>query len=141
LYAISIPENTVPGLRSDPSRRLVARPFIPVSLHGLSRSTSPYYALLDSGADSVLFPADLAEAINLGYIATGRFERAMGIAGQTAEIYYHNVRIQVLGDSKKLPIEVGFSHHLLIPILGRTFFRHFRAIVFKEEKEAVELKR
>ncbi|MFH1192708.1 MAG: hypothetical protein V1656_00075 [Candidatus Jorgensenbacteria bacterium] len=40
------------------------RPYIPVYLIGKTKSTpSPYYALLDSGADKVLMPADLAQEV------------------------------------------------------------------------------
>lgn len=125
----------------DPTKPLVARPYIPVYLLASSKRTvSPYFALLDSGADSVLFPADLAAEVGIDDIAGGRFEPAIGIAGQKADVFYHRAQIQVLGAPTLLPIEVGFSKDLLIPILGRTFFRHFRAVVFGEAKEEVELR-
>ncbi len=127
--------------RHDPTKPLVARPYIPVHLFANSKRTeSPYFALLDSGADSVLFPADLAEDVGIDDLADGRYEPALGIAGQKADVFYHRVQIQVLGAETVLPMEVGFSKELLIPILGRTFFRHFKSVVFAETKEEVELR-
>lgn len=117
----------------DPTKPLVARPYIPVYLLASSKRTvSPYFALLDSGADSVLFPADLAAEVGIDDIADGRFEPAIGIAGQKADVFYHGVQLQVLGAEMVLPMEVGFSKELLIPILGRTFFRHFNSVIFAE---------
>jgi hypothetical protein len=56
------------GKFRDPGAPLIARPFIPVYLIGYSQRTeSPYYALVDSGADGVLFPADLARDWNRRY--------------------------------------------------------------------------
>lgn len=125
----------------DPTKPFVARPYIPVYLLANSKRTvSPYFALLDSGADSVLFPADLAADVGIHDIAAGRFEPTIGIAGQKADVFYHRAHVQVLGAPTLLSIEVGFSKELFIPILGRTFFRHFKAVVFSEAKEEIELK-
>jgi len=125
----------------DPTKPLVARPFIPVYLHGNGKKTvSPYFALLDSGADRVIFPGDLAVEVGISNIETGEPEPTIGIAGQKADVYYHKLALQVLGDGKTLPTDVGFSKDIVLPILGRSFFHHFRAVVFAEGKEEVELK-
>lgn len=124
-----------------PNRPFVARPYIPVYLSNDSRRTeSPYFALLDSGSDTVMFPTDLAKKIGIDDIKTGHFAPAVGIAGQTADVYYHDLFVQVLGDATPVPVQVGFSDALVIPILGRPFFRHYRAVVFAETKEEVELR-
>ena len=39
-----------------------------------------------------------------------------------------------------LPLDVGFSRQVGLPILGRSFFRHYRAIIFNELNEEVELR-
>jgi len=69
--------------------KLVARPYIAVYLIGKTKRTlSPYYALLDSGADRVIFPSDLAVAVGIENIKDkGRFERTIGIAGQAVDVY------------------------------------------------------
>lgn len=123
------------------NRTLIARPYIPVHLHsGSQRTPSPYYALLDSGADSVLMPAELGEVIGITDFKSGNREDSIGVAGQRAEIYYHEIELQIVGSNRKLKIKVGFGEHIFIPLLGRTLFRHFKAVIFEETKEQLELK-
>jgi hypothetical protein len=131
----------IPFFGHDPRKPLIPRPLIPVYLHGKERSIrSPYYALLDSGADNVLFPADLTKEINIADIAQGRRESIIGIAGQRAEAYFFDLELQILGDTRRLLTVIGFSDQIFIPILGRSFFAHFKSITFSETKGEVELK-
>ena len=130
-----------PLLGQDPRKPLVARPLLPVFLVGKNhRTPCPYYALLDSGADRVIFPSELASHVGIYAIETGVRESAVGIAGQRADVYYHQLSIEVVGDLRALPTEVGFSREIVLPILGRSFFRHFRVVAFGELKEEVELR-
>lgn len=125
----------------DPRKPFVPRPFIPIHLHSKKKSTrAPFYTLLDSGADRVLLPADLALEVGLEDIGRGKGEAIVGVAGQQANVYYFDLELQVVGDSRRLAVPVGFSEVVYIPLLGRTFFAHFRSIVFEEQKEEVELK-
>lgn len=101
---------------------------------------SPYYALLDSGADRIIFPSDLALEIGINNIKTGRSEPTLGIAGQAADVYYHQASLQVVGDARKFSVEVGFSEKITLPILGRTFFAHYKAVIFYEPKGTIEFK-
>ena len=131
----------IPFRGHDPQKPFIARPFIPVYLHGkIKKAESPYYALLDSGADNILFPSDLAQEIGIDAITSGKLELVMGIAGQKAGVYFHTAALEVVGDSRKLPVIVGFSDVIFIPILGRSFFRHFKSVIFDESKAEVELK-
>ncbi len=126
---------------ADPSKPFIGRPLVPVYLHGENISTeSPYFALVDSGADYVLFPADLAIAVGIEDINTGEKGEIVGIAGQKAAVYYHNLELQIQGSDRKLPVEVGFSKEIYMPVLGRSFFRHFRSVNFSEQQEEVELR-
>lgn len=62
----------LPLFGHDPRKTLVARPLIPVFLVGNNQKTpSAYYALLDSGADRVIFPADLAVLVGVTMIESG----------------------------------------------------------------------
>lgn len=125
----------------DSRKPLVARPLIPIYLVGKAEETaSPYYALLDSGADSIIFPAELAEQVGIFDITSGRLEPTIGIANQRADVYYHKLGVRVVGYEKILYTEIGFSKNILIPLLGRSFFKHFKTVVFNEAKENVELK-
>ena len=57
----------------DSRKSLVARPFVPVHLVGNGMKTrSPYFALLDSGADRVLLPGDLAAEVGITGTAATR---------------------------------------------------------------------
>ena len=131
----------IPFYGHDPRKPFIARPFIPVYLYGkIKKAASPYYALLDSGADTILFPSDLAKAIGINDITNGKLELVIGIAGQKAEIYFHAAELEIVDDSRKLSVTVGFSDAIFIPILGRSFFRHFKSVIFSEPKEEVEFK-
>jgi hypothetical protein len=125
----------------DSRKPLIGRPYIPIYLIGKTAKTrSPYYALLDSGADRTIFPADLAEEVGIANIETGELEPTMGIANQRADVYYHDMALQVAGDSKLCSMQVGFSHQISIPLLGRSFFAHFKGVIFYEGKGEVEFK-
>ena len=127
--------------RHDPRKPLIARPYIPVYLLSKERRTrSPYYALLDSGADRIIFPADLAAEIGIADITSGEIEPTVGIANQKADVFYHHLSLQVMGDSRILSADVGFSKEVYLPILGRSFFAHFKTVVFNEAKEEAELR-
>ncbi len=131
----------IPYHGQDPRKPLVARPYIPIYLHGKDKSTpSPYYALLDSGADQVLFPSDLAGQAGINDITAGIPDQAIGIAGQRTDTYFHNLELEVVGDPRRLSASVGFSNDIFIPILGRAFFLHYKAVIFNENKEEVELR-
>jgi hypothetical protein len=131
----------LPLLGHDPRRPLVARPLLPIILVGKNhRTPTPYYALLDSGADRCIFPAELASHVGIAAIETGARESAVGIGSQRVDVYYHQLSIEIVGDPRDLPTEVGFSREIRLPILGRSFFRHFRVVAFAELKEEVELK-
>ena len=120
----------------------ISRPYLPIYLHNKIQSTpSPYFALLDSGADNVLMPAELAEVVGIQDIKGGKNSaRIVGVGGQTVDIYFHELEIQVQGDNRRLPTIVGFAEKIEIPLLGRSFFQHFREVVFDEKRERIELK-
>ena len=124
----------------DPQAAWVARPHVPVFLIGQKKTDAPFYALLDSGADQVLMPSDLGVYIGINNIKGGRREQTIGIASQSTYVYFHNIKIQLTGDARELSISVGFGDDILVPLLGRSFFKHFKEIVFRESKEEVELK-
>ena len=125
----------------DPRKPLVARPLLPVYLVNAERRTrSPYYALLDSGADRIIFPADLAEELGIERIESGLLEPTVGVANQRTNVYFHRLVVQVAGSDRALPVNVGFSREIGLPLLGRSFFAHFKSVSFAEPKEEIELK-
>jgi len=132
----------MPIYGGEATRVFIARPYIPVYLISRTKRTpSPYYALLDSGADRVIFPADLANAVGIEDIKyNARYEPTIGIGKQSVEVYFHKLAIKVLGEDRELSTEIGFANNFTVPILGRSFFRHYKAVIFEEAKERVELK-
>lgn len=80
---MKFPYQKIPFEGHDTRTPLIPRPILPVYLHGQKSSTpSPYYALLDSGADKVLMPAELAETVGVKDVKTGRLEPIVGVANQ-----------------------------------------------------------
>lgn len=130
----------IPFHGHDPKKPLVPRPYLPIYLYNKNKGTNAFYALLDSGADNILLPSELAQVVDIKNISDGKVESIIGVAGQTADVYFHNLEIQVVGDSRKLIVPVGFSELIYIPLIGRTFFQHFKSVIFNEVKEEIELK-
>lgn len=120
-------------------------PFIPVTLFRGRESTMPFFALLDSGADEVLMHSDFASALGIDDVKTGILSKTLGIGNQIVDVYYHtDIEIQIVGDSRKLKTRIGFIENnesrQIIPLLGRSFFKHFKAVIFEENNERIELK-
>lgn len=115
-------------------------------LHRGEESTLPFFALLDSGADQIVMSSDFAEPLGITNIKTGTLEQTIGVGSQVVDVYYHEgIEVQVAGDSKKLPTRIGFVESgpdtkRVPPLLGRTFFKHFKSVSFQENNEVVELK-
>jgi hypothetical protein len=120
-------------------------PLIPITLFRGKESTMPFFAMLDSGADGILMHSDFASALGIEDIKTGTLDKTLGIGNQIVDVYYHDdIEIQIVGDSRKLKTRIGFIESTeprqIIPLLGRTFFKHFKAVIFEENNERIELK-
>ena len=138
---MKFPYHKLPITGGDTRKPLVSRPYLPVYLLGKSKATeSPYYALLDSGADRVIFSSDLAEQVGIEDFKNGRLEQTIGIGSQVVDVYFHDLKLKVLGESRELAVEVGFADNFFVLLLGRSFFMHYKSVIFSEGKEMVELK-
>ena len=89
--------------------------------------------------------SDFASALGVGDIKTGALDKTLGIGNQIVDVYYHDdIEIQIVSDGRKLKTRVGFIESAeprqIIPLLGRTFFKHFKAVIFEENNERIELK-
>ncbi len=120
-------------------------PFIPIAIYRGKENTMPFFAMLDSGADGVLMHSDFASALGIEDIKTGILDKTLGIGNQIVDVYYHDdIEIQIIGDGRKLKTRVGFMEsgvpRQIIPLLGRSFFKHFKAVIFEENNERIELK-
>jgi hypothetical protein len=95
---------------------------LPVQLSKGSTTTSPFEALIDSGATNCIFHSDIAAALGIDDFRSGRRTATEGIvSGANMNLYAHDVRLHVGSDSFK--ITGYFSDRLPIPcLLGRNGF-------------------
>jgi len=123
---------------SNPNKKWISRPIIPVTLHGPKGSVN-VHALLDSGADKCLFSDQFAEEIGLD-LKSGEEETFSGIEGGRVKTYLHKIEMQLIGDNNKISIVAGFT---TVPgvnaILGQEgFFDAFR-VKFERDCDAIEI--
>ena len=105
----------------------------------------PIEALIDSGSDINLFPADYALAylgMNERSLKKGEPKVIVGIGDTQLESFGHRVRLELLGKEYYFNTVVYFSlGHNSIPLLGRSgFFDRFERVAFDEQSKTVELK-
>jgi hypothetical protein len=97
-------------------------PVLLVQVSRGSRVTTPFEALIDSGATNCLFHADVAAAVGIKDFTTGEPSTTGGVvSGSTMDLYGHEVRLNVGSDNFK--ITGYFSDELPIACpLGRSGF-------------------
>lgn len=89
---------------------------------------APLFAIVDSGSPYCFFHADIAAAIGIKDITTGKVREIGSVkAGVKDIMYFHRIKIQIESDWC-IEIWAGFSPKLSCrAILGRYgFFDHFR---------------
>jgi len=117
----------------------IIRPVITIELAHNGQSIR-YEALVDSGADICIFPAELGEILELD-ISNGEAHEVAGITGQKEYYYIHPVTLIVGGH--RFNIEAGFMPNFprygygVVGQLG--FFEHF-IVRFDYAKQDLELK-
>jgi hypothetical protein len=87
-----------------------------------SKTTTPFEALIDSGATNCLFHSDVAKAVGIEDFKTGAQSATGGVvAGSSMRLYAHEIRLHIGSDNFK--ITGYFSDQLPIPcLLGRNGF-------------------
>jgi hypothetical protein len=118
---LRVPYRTYPG----PKGTVLYYPFVRIRIgrrHG--PKTRFFEALVDSGAEDCIFPAQLATTIGLD-LRAGRQERRIGIGG-VQSVWVHPI-VLYMGEHA-LPIEAAFVETLpMSGLLGRIgFFEHFK---------------
>lgn len=80
---------------------------------------------LDSGADISLFNATVAQELLID-IEHGDHQEFFGISGHTIDVYYHPVRLQLIGSQESITVTVGFTtNRFTRSVLGQAdFFMH-----------------
>ena len=117
----------------------ILRPVIPVEV-SFGGQTVPYEVLVDSGADSCIFDAEIGGLLGIN-ISNGEERAVSGITGVVEHYYVHTVRIKVGG--KSYPLRVGFLPNIAnlgYGVVGqRGFFDRF-IVSFDLLKGEVELR-
>jgi len=117
-----VPYRTYPG----PNNTVQYYPLLRVRVGRKYGPTTRFFeALVDSGASDCMFPEDVAQAIGINDITTGRKSMRAGIGGKE-DVWIHSVVVYV--GEHALDIEAAFTHTLPVSgLLGRQgFFEHFR---------------
>lgn len=114
-------------------------PVVPVRIsygHQLGRV---FYALVDSGAERNLFPAELGEILGVK-IKKGNPQDIIGIGKVQIKGFTHKIKLYV--GSEGFNADVDLSYEQQVPLLGRNgFFNLFKRVVFKENDKILELER
>lgn len=132
-YYPYITEDPKSGKKSE-----IFRPTIPIILVYKSKSTWDFQALVDSGSDRNLFPAELGEYLGID-IKKGTKRPIRGIGDYDIWSYTHNVKILTAG--KSMEVEVDFSYEQKTPLLGREgFFNCFKEIIFNVKAKTITFK-
>lgn len=117
----------------------IVRPVIPINITYGNRSVF-YEALVDSGADSCIFDAEIGELLGIDLLS-GHPETVGGITGVVETYYIHQVTLTVDGRSHR--VEVGFLQNIArlgYGVLGQKGFFDIFVVTFDYVKEELELK-
>ena len=123
---------------SDPRRKWLSRPLIPITLFG-PKGSIYIDALIDSGADMCLFHSDIGRDIGLE-IEKGEREVFSGIEGGNVIVYVFPIYLQIVGMNEKVEVKAGFTETLGVSaILGQEgVFDNFR-IKFERDRNSIEI--
>jgi len=117
----------------------ILRPVIPVEIT-YGDIVVPYEVLVDSGADTCIFDAQIAEILKIN-LKIGREQKVSGITGVAESYYIHPVTITVGG--WKYKIEAGFLPAIGkfgYGVVGQKGFFDIFVVKFDLIKEEIELK-
>lgn len=123
----------IPQPYMDTNGKLVKeyRPYVPVSLSKWRRKTLLFPALIDSGADFSLFPAQMLDILGTE-LEAGKKRFVYGVGDHKIITYTHNLNITV-GDYT-FKTKIDFSRNQHVPLLGRSgFFDKFKRISFDQK--------
>lgn len=125
--------------RSELLGKEIPRPVIEVFLVYDGQSV-PCDAVIDSGADVCIFPADIGEQLGID-VRTGEFGFSTNIqSGIAEEVFLHRVKLKIGG--LYYPTVVGFSYassRKNYAILGQLGFFDLFIVRFDLAKEEIEL--
>lgn len=147
IKTITFPYTRFPAAPSAafPNRTYIDRPALETTVQfGSKTFPRSFFAIIDSGADSCVFPAAIGRQIGID-IRSGSTESTMGATG-AGQTYYHRVKvyIRIQGKLYSFDCYAGFMYELDqfgFGLLGRHgFFSLFESITLDSKNKRVELK-
>ncbi|MBI3282938.1 hypothetical protein HYZ70_02575 [Candidatus Curtissbacteria bacterium] len=115
----------------------IARPIVKILLnykHG--KMIGPFSALLDSGSDYNLFPAEVAIALGIN-LRKGIEKINEGIGRRRVKTYRHS-GIKVFLEGHSFETTIDFGEGISVPLFGQQgFFDKFRKITFNRKEEEI----
>lgn len=114
------------------------RPIIPVVLIYNGKSIA-YEALVDSGADMCVFPAQIGELVGID-IKDGQRGSLGGVIGKSGELYYHDIILSIGGNETRL--RAGFTYEKKFDhgFLGQSGIFSIYVVQFYYRKGVIELR-
>jgi hypothetical protein len=96
-----------------------------------------FTCLVDSGSDSNLFPAQIAELLKIK-LTKDKAIIVYGIGKSKVTAYRHNLKIYM--GAINFMADIDFAYQQPVPLLGRKgFFDNFKTVTFNEKEKFVEL--
>ncbi|MEK7592429.1 MAG: hypothetical protein AAB508_03475 [Patescibacteria group bacterium] len=117
----------------------VIRPIISVTLKYKQNRPINYEALVDSGADMCVFPAQIGELLGIN-IKNGTSGSLSGVIGKSGKIYYHDIIVDIGGNSTQVNAGFSYSHKIQCGFLGQKGIFNIYIVQFQYRKEFVELR-
>lgn len=117
----------------------IIRPIIPVTLRYNQNKPVLYEALADSGADMCVFPAQIGELLGIN-IRKGTTGSLSGVIGKSGKIYYHEIIIEIGGNSTKVNAGFSYSNKIQCGFLGQRGIFSVYIVQFHYRKGIIELR-
>ncbi|MBI5613938.1 hypothetical protein HY947_03355 [Candidatus Gottesmanbacteria bacterium] len=89
----------------------IIRPIISITLRYKQNKPIGYEALVDSGADMCVFPAQIGELLGIK-IKNGTSGSLSGVIGKSGKIYYHDIIVDIGGNSTQVNAVLPPFFHL-----------------------------
>ncbi|MEK7086093.1 MAG: hypothetical protein AAB953_03720 [Patescibacteria group bacterium] len=115
----------------------IYRPIVGVNLIKRGFKLFPIDCLIDSGADPIIFPIDLAHYFRVdckkGYET--EFRVADGGSVKFLEVSYEKHQIDIFINDVRVKEKIYFSKGQKMPLLGQDFFKYFKIIFQRARKK------
>lgn len=118
----------------------IYRPVVRLQLVKRGFKLFPIDCLIDSGADTIIFPSSLASYFKVNFLAgcEAEFRVADGGSAKLYEVSYESHGIDLFVDDVRVKEKIYFSHGQKMPLLGQDFFKYFK-ITFERSKKKFSL--